>query len=406
MEYDILTTETISSTIKAEVGVVSSNKDLHIVKNGVRRFENNKLFQTTRLGKVSDERLIMDTKEWGGPGISHNFGFAPAIVESRDAKDINNQVFEQFQEGLSRLTQDFSDFVFSGSCMLQNITTKLRSSYGVDLTTSGSLCEWYYLYKRKGSANMLDGYFGSLGAKLDIDKEIEEHSEFLRVQGQEKQLAAGSMPVIFVEGEQVLAKLIQSFRVNTYEEGAALYSGKLGQKLFSDKISIVDSAYDSEYGHFSFFDGEGVVRNENLKLINQGVFENLICDLRFGKKYNRSSTGNGMRPTGQGVTLAPRTLRIGPGQKSWREIIKKFDRCLVAMVAAGGDSNDLGEFSSPVQIGYIVENGKVVAQAPQVTVKTNLTDYLGKKLIDVSSDGFTVGSPAGCIISEIEVLIN
>lgn len=76
------------------------------------------------------------------------------------------------------------------------------------------------------------------------------------------------------------------------------------------------------------------------------------------------------------------------------------------MIAAGGDSNDLGEFSTPVQVGYILEKGEVIGQAPQVTVKTSVSNYLGSHLIDVSSDGFTSNSPSTCVISEMDVFVN
>lgn len=406
MEYDILSITETGSTLKAEAGRISARKNSQILRQGVRRFEKGHLYQTSRLGPASIERLIADTNEWGGSGIRHDYGLAPAHREARAGISLNENTLSQFEEGLDRLNSQFPEFVFTGRCTIQNQTTELKSSYGLDLTTSGGLCEWYFLYQRKGSSNMMDGYFGETSAQSEIDKAITEHADFLRAQGRIVTLKSGRMPVLFVDGLQPADKLIESFAINKYEDGSSLYSGKLGQKLFSNKITITDNAYDPINGNFDFFDGEGIVRANDLKLVDQGNFSGLLSDLRFGKKFSRPSTGNGMRSYNKGIQLSPRSLRVSGGLESWKSIVKRLDRCLVAMIAAGGDSNDLGEFSSPVQVGYILEKGEVIGQAPQVTIKTSVSNYLGSHLIDVSSDGFTASSPSACVISEMDVFVN
>ena len=57
MEYDILSINEESSTVKVKANKVSANKNLKIQRHGVRRFEDGKLFQTSRLGTASKYRL-------------------------------------------------------------------------------------------------------------------------------------------------------------------------------------------------------------------------------------------------------------------------------------------------------------------------------------------------------------
>lgn len=406
MKYDILSIDEKSLTIKAEANQISAQKSSEINRYGVRRFENEKLFQTSRLGTADQARLIADTYEWGGPGTKHDFGFAPAHTETRKGKTVVRDFRSDFINGLKTLTQNHPDYVFSGHCMMQDSTTKFQSNYGIDLSTSGTICEWYYMYQRKGSGNMIDGYFGDTSINSIIDQSIKEHQPFLNRQGQTVKVTSGSMPVLMVDAAHAVGKLVESLYLNKYEEGAGLYSGKLGSHLFSNKITLLDNGYDPDHGNLRFFDGEGTVRANDLRLIDKGVFSNLMTDLRFGKKFSRASSGNGLRMYNRGVNLGPKGLRFEKGQTPWREIVKNLDRCLVAIVAAGGDSNDLGEYSSPVQIGFVLEKGEVIGQAPQLTVKTSVSDYLGKNLIDVSSDGFTAHAPSACIISNMEIQVN
>ena len=405
MEYDILSIQETCASLKVEAGRISARKNSRIQRQGVRRFEKGRIYQTSRLGPASTDRLIADTKALGGAGVPHEYGFAPECKEVRVNSSQVDDSLGIFEEGLGRLVTSYPEFVFTGRCITQNVETNLTSSYGIDLGVSGSLCDWNFIYQRKGSGNILDGYFGGATSAPNILNTISEHTEYLQAQGKVVPLKSGRMPVLIVDGFWPIYKLVESFSVNKYEEGSALYSGKLGQRLFSPRVSLVDNGYDPIHGNFQFFDGEGVVRSEDLELVKEGLFSSLISDLRFGKKHNKQSTGNGLRTYNKGVQLNPRSLRYTGGRESWKSIVQRLDRCLIALVAAGGDSNDLGEFSTPVQIGYILEKGEVIGQAPQLTVKSSVSKYLGDDLIDVSRDGFTSDVPSGCVISEMDIFV-
>lgn len=254
---------------------------------------------------------------------------------------------------------------------------------------------------------MFDGVVGEETGSPCVRDVLKDHEEVLKAQAREVSLDGGKLPVLFMEPFEPLAKLTESFLINRYEQGACLFSGKLGMDLFSNRVSIVDQAYDPARGMNRFFDGEGVVRaQDELALIEKGRFQSLLCDLRFAKKFGRMSTGNGLRGYKGGVTLSPHSLRFRGGEKPWREIVCGLDRCLVVMIAAGGDTNDLGEFSTPVQVGYVFEKGELTGRAPQLTLKTSVSRYLKEDLIDISSDGFLKSSPSPCVISEMDVILN
>ena len=254
---------------------------------------------------------------------------------------------------------------------------------------------------------MVDGWGGGLGQEPNFSEGFRQQEDFIKIHRKEAKLKTGKMPVLMLEIEGPLAKLIESLKINTYNEGACVFAGKLGEQLFSPQFSLIDNSYDPSIGQIDFFDGDGVVRkNDQFALIDKGRFSNLISDLRFGKKFNQASTGNGNRGYNTGVLLGMRGLRVAFSTKTWRDILKDQDQCLVAVLAAGGDSNDLGEYSSPVQFGYVYSKGELVGRAPQLSVKAQVSDYLGKNLIDVSSDSFTPGGKSACVISEMDVMIN
>lgn len=405
MNYDVLKLENSSTTIKAEACKIVSHKKSNIQKNGFRRFESNKVIQTSRLGEATLDQLMHESKQYGGLGTDYNFGFSPAASTHKTAPHLDDSALRSYSDILEYLKNKYPDFIFSGECSVSNKNISLKSSYGLDLSTSGGFLEWYFLYQRKGSGNMLDGYIFGFGEADNILKSVNEQELYLNVSNKVSSLKSGAYPVLFVEEKPVLKKLLESFHVNKYKEGAALYAGKLGQKLFDSKIDLVDCGYDHSSGNFMFFDGEGTIRTDDLLLIKEGIFNSLISDLRNQKKYDFKSSGNGTRLYNRGVNLDFKGIRFKKRSQPWLEIIKNLPICIVALVAAGGDSNDLGEYSTAVQVGYVFKNGELEGLAPQITVKTSIDNYLGKKLIDVSSDGFIKSMPSPCIISEMDVLV-
>ncbi|MCB0368440.1 MAG: hypothetical protein KDD45_03125 [Bdellovibrionales bacterium] len=406
MDYDILKVEDNSITIKAEANAIVSHKKSTIQKNGFRRFENNLVIQTSSLGEVSLDQLIHQSREYDGMGTKHDFGFAEGKKDHKYGKQIDDKCLSSFTEGLNYLSKKYSDFIFSGECVVSNKYASLKSSYGLDLSTSGGLIDWYFLYQRKGSGNMLDGYFFGLNDSDNIMASIKNQEKFINASFKTSKIDSGKYPVLFIDEKPTIKKLLESFQVNKYKENASLYNGQLDQKLFDTKVNIFDSGYDPSSGNYMFFDGEGTIREEDLYLIKNGKFNSLISDLRNQAKFNVSSTGNGSRIYNRGVSLDFKGVRIKKGNSTWNNIIKNIPICIIAFVAAGGDSNDFGEYSTPVQVGYIFKYGELDGLAPQITVKTSIDNYLGKNLIDISSDGFVEDMPSGCIISEMEVLVN
>ena len=98
------------------------------------------------------------------------------------------------------------------------------------------------------------------------------------------------------------------------------------------------------------------------------VFLTLISDARNAKKYGVPATGNGQRNFDSGVMLRNNTLALSPGVKTTQVILNSLDKCLVIDMAAGGDFTDSGDFSTPVQVGFLLEKGKVVGRLLQITV--------------------------------------
>ena len=72
--------------------------------------------------------------------------------------------------------------------------------------------------------------------------------------------------------------------------GTSFLKDKINQKIFSDKINIVDKPDILKGLGSRSFDSEGV-KTDTLKLVDQGVLKYYLIDTYNGKKLNQKSNG-------------------------------------------------------------------------------------------------------------------
>ncbi|MEN3046116.1 MAG: TldD/PmbA family protein [Candidatus Hydrothermales bacterium] len=112
------------------------------------------------------------------------------------------------------------------------------------------------------------------------------------------------------------------FSAKTYQEKRNFLFGKLGQKVFSDKLTVYEDPFFEDGFPFPF-DFEGVPK-EKIEIISNGVFKNLLYDRKTATLENKKSTGNaaGFPPS---TFPLPFNLVISPGDKSKEEILSEID---------------------------------------------------------------------------------
>lgn len=92
-----------------------------------------------------------------------------------------------------------------------------------------------------------------------------------------------------------LATLIHSisdgFSAETYNDGRSFLCGRLGEKLFDEKIIITDDGADKRSLTATPFDGEGVPKRK-LKMVQDGVTQSLCYDTYYAKREGVESTGH------------------------------------------------------------------------------------------------------------------
>ena len=184
------------------------------------------------------------------------------------------------------------------------------------------------------------------------------------------------------------------------QKGLSLLAGKEGQIIASDKLTIKEiPMYDKALIKIPF-DSEGVITKEKA-IIDSGLFNTALYNLKTAHKVGRESTGNGFRSSyASSVSISFTNLVVESGSKTFDELCETVGNGLYITDLNGlhaGVNTISGDFSLFCE-GFLIENGKIVRPVEQITIADNFFDVI-KKISEVGNDVISYPDGAGEMFS-------
>lgn len=170
-----------------------------------------------------------------------------------------------------------------------------------------------------------------------------------------------------------------SLEATSVAKGNSEFSGKLGEKIASEKVTAIDDGtIPNAWGSINI-DDEGNPAKKNV-LIENGILKGFMIDRLNGKRMGMAATGNSRR---QSYKYAPTSRMtntyIAPGDDENDSIISSMAYGLYAKQMGGGSVNPVtGEFNFAVLEGYMVKNGKIDTPVRGATLIGKGSDILFK----------------------------
>lgn len=159
---------------------------------------------------------------------------------------------------------------------------------------------------------------------------------------------------------------------------------RVGTRVASDLVTIVDDPFLPRGPGTRPFDGEGLASRRNV-VVDAGILQTYLCDSYSARKLERSPTASASRGGGGGVGPSTTNFVLQPTDVSHEEIIGSTKRGLYVTEMMGFGFNAVtGDFSRGAS-GFWVEDGKLVHPVSQVTISLNVDD-LWKSIDAVGSD--------------------
>ena len=278
---------------------------------------------------------------------------------------------------------------------------RIVNSKGLDVSKSVEFCGAYVMTvagANKQDPNKQIGYeisvkmnFNEVNAKEIANKATKKALSMIGAAPVE----SGVYPVIIEKDAMrgLLSGFFSMFAGEAVLKHLSALEGKIGEKIMSDKVSIIDDPLNENSILKEPFDAEGVATFTK-DVVKDGVLKTYLHNLKTAKAF-------GVEPTGNASTggVAPMNFYLKGGELDLKQMMKKMKRGLVITSMQGlhaGLNPISGDFSAQSS-GYLVENGKISRPVTLIVVSGNFLKMMNE-IEEIGSDlefGFQgFGSPS------------
>ena len=212
-----------------------------------------------------------------------------------------------------------------------------------------------------------EGPGGAVGFELfetyDPEKTTRMAAERALLMLDAKHAPTGKMPVVMsaeAGGTMVHEACGHALEADFIQKGTSVFTNKIGKKVASELVTVVDDAtMPGKYGSFRF-DDEATPSQKKV-LIENGILKGYMSDRLNASLLGSISTGNGRRETYR-TKPVPRMTNtfIQAGMTEPSAIIASIKNGLLIKKMGGGEVNVTnGDFVFEVTEAYLIENGNV-----------------------------------------------
>jgi PmbA protein len=406
--FSVRSEETI---VKIEDSQIKMVNNKNIVRKSVRVFDEDKkiLALAAAVGNIPDAELEEKAKSLLSLNMPYNYELEKDTQGKfvKDKCNVNPETLAT--EALKDLKEYTKDFVFDGNSATYKVTNTLRNSLGLDLSLTRGMLRLGFTIRQKGSGNIMDtgngfGYFDLTDERY---QQFLKNTDFVCKACQSEKVALENKPYkVLMNYSYLLRKFLTDITAIPYEEKSSLLAGKLGTQVFHESVNINDCYDIDDLVVYIPYDHEGIVAKAELPVIENGVLKNILYDKKTAQKYGKTTTGNGFRNYNSNPAVYNKNLVFKNVERLTSELIAD-EYVIVPYISSGGDFLPNGNYSLPIQMGFVFKNGKFIGKTPQLTITGNYVDSLSKDLIGLSkNDVFKELLEETLVLSEIVVSIN
>jgi PmbA protein len=192
-----------------------------------------------------------------------------------------------------------------------------------------------------------------------------------------RKIATQKVPVIFEPrtARSLLADLFDAVNGGAIYRHASFLAGKLGEKVASEHLTIVDDATIPGLFGTSPFDDEGCPSRRTV-VIERGVLKSYLLNTYTARKLGLKTTGNASRGLSGAAGVGTGNFYIEAGARTEQQLISTIRQGLYITELIGASANNVtGDYSSGAA-GLWIENGELTYAVSEITVAGNLKQML------------------------------
>jgi PmbA protein len=185
------------------------------------------------------------------------------------------------------------------------------------------------------------------------------------------------VPVIFESrtARNLLGDLFDAVDGGAIYRHASFLAGKLGEKIASETLTIIDDATMPGLFGSSPFDDEGVTSRRTV-VIERGVLKSYLLNAYTARKLGLKTTGNASRGLAGAAGVGPGNFYVEAGSRSELDLIAGVRQGFYVTELIGASANTVtGDYSSGAA-GLWIENGELAYPVSEITIAGNLKQML------------------------------
>jgi len=396
-QVEILNLQTESTTIMFEANQLKSSSVAQTRGTAVRVIRGGRMGFAASSDENAVMKLASNVLESASYGDSLDFKF-PSSLPAQEVRTYDSKIMELSIPRLVEIGRNILDLILPvepDARINLNIkrsvqSVKLRNQTGLDISFERSPLNFeleidriigddvLIIFDIMGTTEWIDDNLGFVGRLV----------EQLKMARRLTTMRSGNMPVLFSPfGALALAlPLSQGLNGKNVYKGVSPMRGRVGEKLFDEKITLRDDGTLHGRPGSAPYDDEGIPHKRNV-LVENGVLKGFIYDLRTAAKVGVESTGNAERGLFNQPEPSSTNFIFQPGKTSVKEMIASIDEgILVESLLGLGQGNIIsGAFSNPLALAFKIEKGEIVGRVKDLSIAGNVYDLL-KKVEAVSQE--------------------
>jgi len=387
VKKEFITMRIKESAARVQNSEVTAVRVKDITRKGVRVYQDGKIGIAGVVGDAPEDVLLQGAMQNLNAGIAYPY---PLTQNLKDHRCYNEQpmssqeLLEQAEGVLQILQKDYPDFAFSESISSIEQIVQMRNSEGLDLEYKDAVFALSLILKERATANLFDGALFCLTRNFDPDKFWDFNRSFLEAYRNKVELPEGDVLPVFMWDLSVLQSFLgRALHGERFARGSSLFSGKLGEQLFAEKVTI-ELNRDPATRIKPFFDTEGVViPNDRLALVENGRLTAVLTDKKTADTYGLAHTGAATGdyddpPTIDGAHGGSLSFKTDSEDIA---AVLQGRPAVFALLCSGGDFTADGSFATPVQVSFLFDGERLLGKLPEFAVRSNLFRMLGEDYI-------------------------
>ncbi len=412
MEKEYLINKSSVITLNITDGKIDSYRQKDETQATVRAYANGAIGVAGALGDPDMESLEAQAVANLANGIPYpcklNKGVKKSIIRNKPIVAEQN-VMKISKRLAKKLAAACPRFLIGGKVQLSRVSGSYKNTQDTDLAFENNSFQVALQIKDKDSSNIADAFHGvsvSRYGRVAENKIVNDvktlHDAFF---GEKVTLPDGKYPVILSPFD-VFGNVFKDFIAEYYVSGGSLFSGKLGEKIFNDKLSVLVDRNPVTNRSAAFYDSEGeIAPNYRAALIENGVFKRVLNTKNTATLFNLPVSKTSSAAYDGVPSIGLPGLYVKSTAKNLNELLGA-EKAIYVSITSGGDITTEGVVGMPVQLAFLVENGKITARLTDFAASGNIKDMLGDDFVGVSKKDIFDASEGEVFVTKMQVINN